>query len=91
LNNGQFPTFGLEAIQLLLARNVAGIAIDTLALESLASSFPGHKRLFEHNRYIIENIANADKLPPKGAFVLALPLKIEKGEEAPARVVGLIP
>lgn len=86
-----FPTFGIKALELLLLRDIAGVAIDTLALESLSSSFPGHKLLFEANKYIIENIANAEKLPPKGAFVIALPLKIEKGTEAPARIIGLIP
>jgi len=85
-----FPTFGLNALKLLLKRKIAGVAIDTLALESLTSTFPGHKLLFSKNKYIIENIANVDKLPPKGAFVIALPLKIEKGYEAPARVIGLI-
>lgn len=87
-----FPTFGIETLELLLTRKIAGVAIDTLALESLSSaSFPGHRLLFEANKYIIENIANVSKLPPKGAFVIALPLKIEKGAEAPARVIGLIP
>jgi kynurenine formamidase len=42
------------------------------------------------NIYIIENIANCQHLPPKGAFVMALPLKIEKCNEAPARVIGLV-
>jgi kynurenine formamidase len=85
-----FPTFSLSAVQLLLKRNIAGIAIDTLALEPLDSSFQTHKILLEAGKYIIENIANASQLPPKGAYILALPLKIEKGFEAPARVVGLI-
>ena len=59
-------------------------------LQRLFSTFPGHKLLFSKNKYIIENMANLHKLPARGAYVIALPLKIEKGGEAPARVVGLV-
>lgn len=85
-----FPTFGIQAVEMLMRRKIAGIAIDTLALEPLSSSFPGHKLLLGAGKYIIENIAHCDKLPPKGAYVIALPLKIQQGSEAPARVIGLI-
>lgn len=86
-----FPTWGVPALELLLTKKIAGVAIDTLALESLTSSFPGHKLLMSANKYVIENIANCHRLPPKGAFVIALPLKIEKCSESPARVIGLVP
>ena len=46
--------------------------------------------LFKEKKYIIENIANGDLLPPKGAYVMALPLKIQNGGESPARVIALI-
>lgn len=85
-----FPTFAVTTIELLLKRKVAGVAIDTLALESLHSSFPAHRLLLGAGKFIIENIANVSELPPKGATIFALPLNIEKGHEAPARVIGLI-
>lgn len=85
-----FPTFELSAIEALVKKKIAGVAIDTLALEPLDSSFPAHKLLLGSSKYIIENIANAWELPPKGAYILALPLKIQKGPEAPARVIGLM-
>ena len=86
-----FPTFSIQSIEFLLTRKIAGIAIDTLALESLSSTFPGHKLLLKAGKYIIENIANVFLLPPKEAYVIALPMKIQKGFEAPARVIGLVP
>jgi kynurenine formamidase len=85
-----FPTWGVPALEMLLTRQIAGVAIDTLALEPLNSSFPGHNLLMRANKYIIENIANCHLLPPKGATIITLPLKIEKGSESPARVVALI-
>lgn len=86
----RFPTFGISAIELLLERDVAGVAIDTLALEPLDSDYSCHRMLMDEGKFIIENIANAHRLPPKGAFIIALPLKIEGGVEAPARVIALI-
>lgn len=92
-NSGRthFPTFSFGAIELLFERKIAAIGIDTLALEPLFSTFPGHKLLLNGGKYIIENLANCQKLPPKGAYVITLPMKIPEASEAPARVIGLIP
>lgn len=90
-NETKFPVLGLPAIELLRSRKIAGVAIDTLALEKLGGTYPGHKLLMDAGVYIIENIANCSQLPPKGAIVIALPLKVENLMEAPARVIALIP
>jgi len=89
-NGMLFPVFGVEAIELLLTRNIAGVAIDTLTLEKLGGSYPCHRLLMDAGKYIIENIAHCSQMPPMGAYVAALPLKIENGQEAPARVIGFI-
>ncbi len=88
--NPRFPTFTPEAISLLLERNIAGIGTDAFSPDPMDSDFPAHKLLFEAGKYIIENMANCSLLPPKGAYVIALPMKL-LGDEAPARVIGLIP
>ncbi len=85
-----YPTFAASTIELLLTRKIAGVAIDTLALEPINSSFPAHQLLLGSGKFIIENLANASQLPPKGAYILALPLKIEKCGEAPARVFAIL-
>jgi kynurenine formamidase len=54
-------------------------------------SYPIHQMLFKEKKYIIENIANGNLLPPRGAYVLALPLKVQNGGEGPARVIALVP
>jgi kynurenine formamidase len=38
-----------------------------------------------------ENIANLEQLPEMGAYVVALPMKIEGGSGGPLRIVGFIP
>jgi kynurenine formamidase len=49
-----------------------------------------HKQLLGAGKYILENVTNLEGLPAKGSFILALPLKIKGGTEAPVRLIGLI-
>lgn len=86
-----FPGFALDAAQLLLKQNVVGIAIDTLSPDGSDYTFPIHKLFLDAGKYLIENIANTDKLPPTGAFVIGLPLKIHDAVEAPMRIIALVP
>jgi kynurenine formamidase len=39
----------------------------------------------------MENLTNLDRLPPTGAVVIALPMKIEGGSGGPLRAVALVP
>lgn len=90
-NNLHFPSVNAEAAQFLLKRNIVGIGIDTLSPDSGGQHFPVHQIILGAKKYIIENIANASKLPPIGAKIIALPLKIEDGTESPIRLIALIP
>ncbi len=84
-----FPTFSKEAAQILFERKISGIGIDTLSPDTgTLGYFPTHEIFLGAGKYIIENVANADLLPPVGAWAIALPLKIENGSEAPVRLIG---
>lgn len=89
-NNHKFPAISKEAAQELLQRGVAGIGIDTLSPDRGDEGFPVHKLFLEAGKYIIENVANLAAMPPTGALIEALPLKIKSGTEAPIRLIGLI-
>jgi kynurenine formamidase len=39
----------------------------------------------------LENIANLDRLPERGAWVFALPMKIAGGSGAPLRIEAVVP
>ena len=39
----------------------------------------------------LENVGDLSGLPPTGFLLIALPMKIEAGTGAPARIVALIP
>ena len=89
-NNLNFPSCSPEATQLLLKRNIVGLGIDTLSPDRPDRAFPVHQMVLGAGKYLVENAANLDKLPPTGSFIMIMPLKIKKGTEAPIRLIGLI-
>jgi kynurenine formamidase len=42
-------------------------------------------------RHGLENLANVDQLPPVGAWIIALPMKIAGGSGGPLRAIALVP
>ena len=46
--------------------------------------FFAHRELYAQNVPAFENVANLQLLPPVGAFVIALPMKIRGGSGGPA-------
>lgn len=89
-NNHQFPCLSKEAALMLMERNVCGIGIDTLSPDCPETGFPVHQLFLGKGKYIVENVANLDALPPKGSFIMILPMKIKDATEAPVRFVGMI-
>jgi kynurenine formamidase len=84
-----FPAFSAQAAKLLVTREIAGIAIDTLSPDCLDRNFPVHNIILGAGKFIIENIGDCSQLPPDGSYLIALPLKIEGVTEAPMRIVAL--
>lgn len=89
-NAWRFPSVSSEAAEALLERNIRGLGIDTLSPDRPEGDFPVHRLILGANKYIIENVACAQKLPPLGAQALALPLKTQEGTEAPVRLVAWV-
>jgi len=90
INNHKFPSVGISTAELLLKRNIAGLGIDTLSADTGASGFPVHRAILGADKYLVENVANAKKLPSIGAKSLVLPMNIKEGTEAPVRLVALL-
>lgn len=91
--NLHFPSFGAEAARLLInERRVAAIGVDTASIDSGQSrDFIVHQIANGAGLPGLENIAGLDRLPPRGAWVIALPMKIAGGSGAPLRIVALVP
>lgn len=90
-NDHKFPSIHEDTAKFLLARNIVGLGIDTLSADTGANGFPVHRAILGADKYLVENIANADMLPPTGAKIFVLPMKIKDATEAPIRLVALIP
>jgi kynurenine formamidase len=88
-----FPSFGPEAAALLVAeRHVSLIGVDTASVDHGPSrDFPVHRIIGAANVPGLENLTNLDQLPPTGALVIAMPMKIAQGSGAPARVIAFAP
>jgi kynurenine formamidase len=88
-NGMRFPAISPEAAQALLDRGVVGIGVDTLSADNGdAPTSPVHRLVHGAGAYILENLANLERLPPRGAFVVIAPLPILGGTGAPARVIA---
>ncbi|KKP29329.1 MAG: hypothetical protein UR12_C0010G0046 [candidate division TM6 bacterium GW2011_GWF2_30_66] len=86
-----FPGVSLECAEILVEREILAIGIDTLSIDGGNLEPLVHKKILcTGSRYIIENIANLDRLPAIGAYVVVAPLKISGGSEAPVRMLGFI-
>lgn len=88
----QFPGYHPDAAPLLIARGVVGVGIDTLSLDyGPSKDFAFHVAMLKANRYQIENLANLDALPARGATVIVGVLPVRDGSQAQARVLALLP
>ena len=87
-----FPSFGPAATEFLLdQRGVIAIGLDTASIDPGASKdFPVHRLTAARNIPGFENLRGLDRLPPQGALVIALPMKIEGGSGGPLRAVALV-
>jgi kynurenine formamidase len=56
-----------------------------------SKDFIVHQVLLGAGVYALENLAVLDALPPRGATLYALPMKIGGGSGAPARVLAVLP
>jgi len=90
--NLRFPGLSRESAVVLAARGVGAVGIDTPSIDyGRSHDFVVHRYLYERNIPGFENVANLHSLPPKGAYVIALPMKIADGSGAPLRIIGLVP
>ncbi|MFC4870556.1 cyclase family protein [Negadavirga shengliensis] len=91
--NLHFPGLSPEAaIWLVRERNIKAVGIDTPSIDyGQSKDFRTHRELMKENIPAFENVAHLEKLPAKGAYVIALPMKIKGGSGAPLRIIARVP
>jgi kynurenine formamidase len=88
-----FPGLHPDAARWLVAnRPIKAIGIDTASIDYGQSKlFESHRILYEKDIPAFENLTALERLPARGAYVIALPMKIAGGSGAPLRAVGILP
>jgi kynurenine formamidase len=88
-----FPGLSREAAEFLVSqRRLNGIGIDTASIDyGQSKDFIVHQVLTTAGLYNLENVANLKRVPPTGATLIALPMKIKGGTGAPVRLVAMLP
>lgn len=89
----QFPSFGVDAARVLIhERRVSALGVDVASIDyGRSTDFAVHRLAAAANVPGLENLTNLHELPPSGAIVVALPVKIEGGSGGPTRVIALVP
>lgn len=85
-----FPGLHPDAASWLVQnRKIKAIGIDAASIDyGQSTEFQSHRILYQQNIPGFENVANLDKLPAKGAYIIALPVKIKGGSGGPLRIVA---
>jgi kynurenine formamidase len=88
-----FPGLHPDAARWLVAnRPIKAIGIDTASIDYGQSTlFESHRVLYERDIPAFENLTALDRLPARGTYVVALPMKIAGGSGAPLRAVAVLP
>ncbi|TPW30201.1 cyclase family protein [Pararhizobium mangrovi] len=95
-NGPHSPGPSLDCIEYIMEKGAVGwgtecIGTDAGLAAGMEPPFPAHNILHKNNRYGLASLCNLDKLPAKGAVLIAAPLKIENGTGSPCRALALVP
>jgi kynurenine formamidase len=87
-----FPGLHPDAAKWLIAeRRIKAIGIDTASIDYGQSTlFESHRLLYERDIPAFENLTSLDRLPERGAYIVALPMKIRGGSGAPLRAIAIV-
>jgi len=92
-----WPGFSMEVSEFLVKeRQVNGIGTEAVGLDSGNAAsfnppFPAHYVMLGAGKYMLTSLAQVEKLPAKGALLIAAPMKLEGGSGSPVRVLALVP
>lgn len=91
--NLHFPGFSKEAAEFLVSqREIDAIGVDTPSIDyGQSKDFIVHRIINGADKPGLENVAQVEQLPAKGATLIALPMKIAKGSGGPARIIAILP
>jgi kynurenine formamidase len=88
----RFPGVSSEAADALIARDVAGLGIDTLSVDpGVSTDYAVHHRTLPAGLWHLEGLVNLELLPPRGALLVVGAPPLAGGSGVPARPLALLP
>ncbi|MBG9378379.1 cyclase family protein [Panacibacter sp. DH6] len=86
-----FPGIDSAAAQWLADHKIKAVGIDTPSIDvGQSKNFKTHQVLMGAGIPGFENVANIDALPARGAYIVALPMKIKNGSGGPLRLIAWV-
>jgi len=71
-------------------KKVKALGLDTASIDyGQSAKYEAHQILYGRDIPAFENLTNLDRLPARGAFIVALPMKIKGGSGAPLRAIAM--
>jgi len=88
-----FPGLAPDGARFLVReRGIKAVGLDTPSIDyGQSKTFRSHRVLGAANVPVFENVANLQRLPPRGSLVIALPMKIDEGSGGPLRAMAVVP
>ncbi|MGL5256429.1 MAG: cyclase family protein [Proteocatella sp.] len=87
----EFPVLTKEATEYLVQKNIRGIGLDTISLDSMKDiSLPNHRIVLSNDMVIIENLTGLEVFGEEIFMVYFMPLKYKAADGAPIRAFGSI-
>jgi kynurenine formamidase len=86
------PGLSVETARYLVERKVKLVGSDVPNLDAASDkTSPAHRALLDAHVAVLETMTNLERLPPRGSFLIALPLNIKEGSGSPVRAVAYAP
>jgi kynurenine formamidase len=86
-----FPGIAPELAEALAEREVKAVGIDTASIDyGPTVDFRSHRIFGAAGITGLENLTGLDALPERGAWIVAMPMKIGAGSGGPARIAALV-
>ncbi len=86
-----WPTPGIPALELLLARGVRTLGLDGVSVGASHAGAPPHQFGLGQGMLYVELLANLRRLPARGALFVFLPIKVWGSTGGPGRAIALVP
>ena len=96
LNAGVHPGPDADCMRYMISKGIVGFGSECVATDAgqaatMDPPYPARQLLHEANLFGLASLINLDRLPPKGAVLIAAPLKFVNGTGSPTRAMALVP